>query len=373
MTSVSESLVQDLEEQHQQMMMKKLLFAACRNYWETDHITLLSTDTSTLVRELRESYPTLAEVKGKLEQVVSNLNKPDKYYPIANKLVGKISKLYGEALDHSPVSVSALESPETTMNAPLTKSSQLTNIVHEFEHDRTSQRIHKMLFALSKQRWENNYETLSQYPLQQLVQEVHQNYSDLERLALSLLKILKGLNKQRTYSKVSQSIIAQFAKLYKGEIDVEPLQSLVDLSKQSSKQCKTTETHASTRSHVGTETRKHNLNYNPYQLRQRVMKYTNPLRVKMLLYYTLNSSSIETHQEADGLLLKTYELDKMLMEIVREYKTLQELQDNLEATALGISSLRNKMSNVDENLQVAKAIVMSVKPIYLEGGKQEAG
>ncbi len=368
MTSISQIPVQDLEQQHQQMMMKKLLFASCRHYWENDHAVLSSTKTADLITELLQAQPTLESLKTRLEQVVTHLNKPEKYYPIANQLIGKIGKLYGEAVDDLIEPVSAIKQRERPMNAPLTESSQLTQIVQEFEQDRNAQRIHKMLFALSKQRWENNPEILSSHPLQELTQDVHQKYSDLERLALSLLKILKGLNKQHTYSKVSRSIITQFAKLYQVEkVETGLLLSLVDLpTKQTLKQAKTTETYSSAENpKIESDIRRpYYPNYDSYQLRQRVMKYTNPLRVKMLLYYTLTPEAIKSQEAVDALLLKTYELDKMLEKLIYEYKTLQELQDNLETTALGISSIKNKMFSVDQNLQVAKAIVMSVKPLY---------
>ena len=366
MVSVSQLLTKDqnIDQQHQSMMMKKLLFAACKNYWENDRLKLSSTATSDLIAELRRSQPKLSQVRGKLERVVSNLNKPEKYYPVAEKLLGKISKLYGESIDEPLTTSSALEASGVPMDAPSTQNSKIAEIVQQFEQDRNCQRIHKMLFALTEQRWENNPETLSSYPLAQLVSEVYENCADLERLGISLLKIVKGLNKQGTYSKVSEKIIIEFAKLYDEDTQLEKLKSLVNLSKRSVSQAKATQSQTRPTLKVETETRKHNFNYNPYQVRQRVMKYTNPLRVKMLLYHTLNYNPLSTQQGGDDLLLKTYELDQMLMQVVREFKTLRELQDNLEATALAISSIRSKMSNVDENLQVAKAIAMSLKPLY---------
>lgn len=205
---------------------------------------------------------------------------------------------------------------------------------------------------------------MSNYPLKSLVQEVRKHYPKLDQLDTSLLKIVKALNKQETYSKVSATIITQLAKLYKGEAKVKKLKTIVNLSKQTIPSPPPNATEAIPAKKPETQVKKPCFSYNSYQVRQRVMKYTNPMRVKILLYYTLNASQMNTKQEGDELLLKTYELDKMLEEAIHEFNTIQELQDHLETTALGISSAKSKMFSVDENLQVAKAIAMSLKPVY---------
>lgn len=74
---------------------------------------------------------------------------------MANKLMNKISKLYGESVNQDS-SVSSYDNNQVTqvyslklqsppMNAPLTESSQIAEIVRSFERDKNAQRIHKML------------------------------------------------------------------------------------------------------------------------------------------------------------------------------------------------------------------------------------
>lgn len=355
MVSISQSLTQDLEQQQQLIMMKKLLFAVCRNYWEKDQTKLLSTSTKTLLKEARQFYPTLNEFQHKLYQVVNQLNKREKYLPIATQLIFKLSQFYGEMTEQNQSSFYSSKGEE---------NSQIREIVRAFEQSNNSKRIHKMLFALSHQRWENNLEVLSKYPIEQLIQNIGQTYPNLERVSLNLLKIVKGLNKQGTYSNIAQTIITELAKLYQDDQDLEKLTSLVNASKQPIAQSKATPRAATSCAKLETETRKHNFNYNPFPVRQRIMKYTNPLRAKMLLFDILNSHEIRAQQEIDELLLKTYELDKMLMQLVQKFRTIQELQNDLETTALTMASTNNGRFNVNENLQVIKAIVMSVKPLY---------
>jgi hypothetical protein len=363
MISTSQSLTKDLEKQQQLLMMKKLLFAACRDYWERDRITLLSTSTKALIAELQQSYPNLNDVKQKLYGVVNQLNKREKYFPIATQLINKLSQLYGEVTEESKANFNPLDPKENSVDVSLDQNSTIADILKTFEEDQNSQRIHKMLFALSKQRWENNLETLSNYPVEQLIQNIYQTYSSLERISLNLLKIVKGLNKQGIYSQVAKTIITELAKLYPDQ-QVDQLTSLVNVSKSNLSQSKNSPNSVVPPAKLETETRKHNFEYNPYQVRQRIMKYTNPLRAKMLLFYTLHSNEITSQQEIDNLLLKTYELDQMIMQLVQNFRTIQELQDHLETSALSISSINDPLFNPDENLQVIKAIIMSVKPLY---------
>lgn len=361
MVSVSQPLTQNLEKQQQLLMMKKLLFAVCRGYWERDHITLLSTSTKDLIAELRQFYPTLNEVQQKLNQVVNQLNNREKYLPVTMQLMAKLSQVYGKVTEKNQASFNSLEANQNSINVPFHKSTELRKVVRSLEENQNSERIHKMLFALSKQRWENNLEILSNYPIKQLILEILQAYPNLERVSLNLLKIVKALNKQEIYSQVAQSIITGLARLYQGDQAVEKLKSLVNVSTPTFIQSKVTSNATLTPAKVETETRKHNFDYNPYLVRQRIMKYTNPLRAKILLFYALNFNQINPKEEIDGLRLKSYELDKMLMQLVQKFRTVQELQNHLETTILTIN---NQMFNSNDNLQVIQAIIMSVKPLY---------
>lgn len=357
MVSTSSSLLHKLEQPQQLLMMKKLLFAVCRNYWENDQTTLLSTEIEELITELRQSYPSLKEVNDQLNKIVRRLNKREKYYPIAKKLMGIISQFYGEKIPENSLDTSPLEHQMISLKVPVNDSSILEKIVENLEEDKNSKRIHKLLFAIAKQRWENQPETLASCPLNQLVQEVYETSPTLEKLSLKLLQVVNNINKKQTYSQVYKTIITQFAKAYNAPIESEQLKGLATSHPDSV-------TPDSAQPQVVTETTQHKFNYNPYQLRQEIMKHTNPLRVKMLLYYSLNPTSIVAQQEVDGLLLKTYELDKMLMQMVQKFHSIKELQYHLETAALSISSIQNRELSIDQNLQVAKALLKVLQPLY---------
>ncbi|MFP4337506.1 MAG: hypothetical protein ACLFQP_06210 [Halothece sp.] len=364
MFSVSPSSTHSLDQQQKSIMMKKLLFAVCRNYWENDRIILSQTKVEELVMELYESQPTLSSVQDRLREVVDGLNKREKYYPISELLMKKISKLYGGSDDSVETSFTPVETQGIAMLAPTTINNIIPNIIQSFEQNQNSQRIHKMLFALYAKRWENSPQVLLNYPLSYLIKEIYNLYSNIEEISINLLKIVKGLNKQGIYSEVAQSIITELAQLYQQETSVENLKSLVQASHATVQQAKTDPNHTTFSQKLKTGTRKHNFNYNPYEVRRQLMKSANPLQVKILLYYLLNPEK-NNEKVINGLFLKTYNLDTLLLQVVQKFKTLAELQRRLETTALDFSSNTHQtMNEVNEKLKVATAIIMSLKPLY---------
>ncbi|QDZ38609.1 hypothetical protein FRE64_00815 [Euhalothece natronophila Z-M001] len=356
MLRVSPSLFQSLEQQQQLIMMKKLLFAVCRNYWENNRTILASTKLEDLLLELYECYPSRLAVRNKLEEVVEGLNKREKYYPISAILIQKISKIYDGSTNQDQTLLAPLPTEEIRMITSTGVNVAIPNIVHKFEQDEHYQRIHKILFALYAKCWENDPNILYNYPLDYLIKEVYRHYSNLESLTFNLLKIIKGLNKQGIYSQVAQKIINELANLYQEEADTEPLTSLASTSKITLK-------NQDSRNYTK-PIKKYDFNNNIYQIRKRLMKSTNPLRAKIILYYLLYSSQIET-QEIDQLFLKSYELDQMLLQVPQKIKTLENLQVSLEETARKLSANHNiLLNNLQDNLNVTNAIILSLKPLY---------
>jgi hypothetical protein len=68
---------------------------------------------------------------------------------------------------------------------------------------------------------------------------------------------------------------------------------------------------------------------NLFDLRQTVMRYTNPLRAKILLFSLLHQSSRRERTE-QAFLLKGYELDKLLERMLQTYDQLPVLTIQLK-------------------------------------------
>ncbi len=97
---------------------------------------------------------------------------------------------------------------------------------------------------------------------------------------------------------------------------------------------------------------------NLFDLRQTVMRNTNPLRAKILLFSLLHHRYRSDRVE-QAFLLKGYELDKLLARMLQTYDQLAVLTVQLKKTA-------RRLDNPVEYSQTAAAILRAVKPLYQE-------
>jgi hypothetical protein len=95
-----------------------------------------------------------------------------------------------------------------------------------------------------------------------------------------------------------------------------------------------------------------------FDLRQTVMRYTNPLRAKILLFSLLHYSYRRERTE-QAFLLKGYELDKLLERMLQTY-------DQLPVLTVQLKKIARRLDNPLEYTQTATAILRAVKPLYEE-------
>lgn len=367
MVSISQRLVQDLEkaDEEDSIRVKKLLIAACHNYWEKEHDTLASIPTQDLIKELYQSKSSLSEISCHLYDIVNRLNKREKYYPVAKTLIWKISKLYNPNVEPSKGTLTNLDHQEMTADNWLSDYPQFWEVVQQLEQDPNAERINKMLYALVQNTWINDPNVLSHYSMATLVKQVRYDYPTLERLMIHLLKILKGLNKQGVYTNVIQTIITTFSKLYNKGENLEPLQSFVPVSDRTSVYADQTNPFDVIFSQEKSQNpRKYHLNYNPYELKRTIMKNTNPLRFKTLLFYVTNPDYDITNARNHEILIKTFELDQLLMDLFQQFQTVEQLQFYLEKTAIHLASKNQQLFKLEEVSSWVKVILVSIKPFY---------
>lgn len=83
-----------LEQDPDQLRIKKLLILACKHYWETDPTRLNQFSLSDLIQELHNLAPTLETLKAVLENSVKTLSKRTEYTLIAHKISHVFQPLY---------------------------------------------------------------------------------------------------------------------------------------------------------------------------------------------------------------------------------------------------------------------------------------
>ena len=208
----------------------------------------------------------------------------------------------------------------------------LAEVATFLENHENSQRIKKLIFCINQNQWENDLDRINQTSFLYLIQQFHDSHPSLDKLTNALNRTVKTLNKSKEYTLVAEIILQHFTPLY--HIPEEPTQL---------------QTYPSVNSPNLTTA------YNPFHLRLAVMQFTSPLRAKILLFSALYRTFQFNSQ--DWLELKSVELDFLLLKVFREHETLIQLEEKLKSTA-------KKVSNPEENLQAASAVIQALNSLY---------
>jgi len=220
-----------------------------------------------------------------------------------------------------------------------------------------------MLVCAWQDIWENDAKRLQAVSLQALLESVIDKYPTLEDLSEALQRIANTLNKRQEYQAIANSIILIVGKVYP---DTEEATQVYTAPP----------THITLASHhplpssapvvdppVNTQIR---TGYDPFNLRLDLVRYTNPLRAKILLFSALHQKS---HlEEQDWVNLKTENLDSLLYHIYEQCETFAKLEACLCETA------NNAQEDSMECNQAAGAILQCMGRFYQdwEPGMEDA-
>lgn len=362
--SLQKEAINELKEHSESVRIKKLIFAACKDYWENDPAILYATPMEDLIAELRCSNPTIKDLSTALHQVVRRIKKSKRgiYSFIANIAILKLSKLYSD-VDKSTQSIFF---PSQDQDLPEANLSLLKQAVKTLTQDEEMPRIQKLVFATCKGYWENDLEKLAQYKFETLLSELYQIHATKEQLALGLFRVVKTLNRQAQYFLIAKKIIGELSKLYEPSHNKDfantpvPSPNPKEHSYPKAAKASTAFAHAqaveTSPKHENKSKEAQNQHYDRYRLRLKVMKASSPLRAKALIFSALHHQSLDV-KSLDGLLLKTYKLDDLLWDLLKTCGSAAELERRLEATA-------KSLENPEENLRTARAILQTLAPLY---------
>ena len=343
-------IAKDLQEHENSTRIKKLIFCACTKRWENDFQVISQYSWVDLLTDLTKAYSSLEQLGKTLYKIVESLNRQSVYYPLANVIIDKLANFYSGGNDTTqPFS---LPPPSYTNTTPATPSLTFEQIVQEFEQNENKTRIQKILFCACENHWESDINVLNSIPLNDLLVRLLQRNITQEQLAHSLYQVVQSLNRQAEYFLVANYIITKLLDLYAFPDGTTRIVS--------SKTPVNQETIVADGNEEGNnsqaESQKRKPDYNPFDLRLELMKYTNPLRAKViifsLLYHPFNYSS-----QQDWSLLKTYELDDLLIKLYYHYSTLEELQEDL-------TDMAENLDQPYENTQAAGGIYQCIQQLY---------
>ncbi|XWK89762.1 MAG: hypothetical protein U7127_06765 [Phormidium sp.] len=221
--------------------------------------------------------------------------------------------------------------------------SLLDEVVKNLEAHQNSLRIRKLIYAICKNKWENDANKLNSIQLKELIQELQIANPTLDYLNFSLDKVVKTLNKPMEYALVADAIAEQMTRLYP---DTEEATQQVVKSNPVPE-------YEEYKANLGWD--EPPISYDPFELRVEIMKYTNPLRAKILAYSIVYH--IFDFSSQDWLSLKTKELEVLLHKLFERCKTLKDLEYNLQTVA-------KNLTPTDEHTQAAGAVYQAMKRYY---------
>ncbi len=258
--------------------------------------------------------------------------------------------------------------------------SSLDQVAKYLEQHENSKRIKKLIFCVCKNVWENDQHTLDRFKLAELIQELCSINPTIDQLNSSLSSVVNTLNKPGEYSLVASIIVNQIQDLYlaaeeETEIVINPPNQeeetaiVINPPNQEEETAivinppnqpnlilsnlpKISSTPINKPPQIPQKSP-----YNQFDLRQNIMKYTNPLRAKTILFSAVYHKF--TFNQEDWFKLRAEKLDTLLDKLFNSCANLRELESKLNNAVISLG-------NPDENSQAASAIIQSMRGLYGE-------
>lgn len=376
-----------LEQDPDAARIKKLLYSLCEERWEKSNDIIQQANWQQLVTTVIEKTTTLVRLKALLGRVVRSINKQTEYTLVAQKIISQLSPLYpdyhettqGFAAATTNPKVDILPSSATNVARQIPKRSQRTTelpesfkepvdiaqevyiaIAQQLAQHEQATRIRKLVFAASQGYWENDPQVLATIALSDLIQQLRQQNTTFDHLALDLYGIVKTLNRQAEYVLVAETLLSALGCLYPQsqlppelpqrheeatEVVLTPPPDLADPPAADLIPAAEKTAYGAT-----------NLTYDRFALREEVVRNANPLRAKIVITSMLYQKF--TGSNEDWLTLKEKSLDTLLYDLFCQCETYDELCDRLCITA-------RFLDDPDLNEQTAEAICTAMKPFYL--------
>lgn len=225
-----------------------------------------------------------------------------------------------------PEEHSALDSTaDSTCLVTVTSDSLLETAIRGLDFNPQSLRIRKLLFALTKNAWENDPTVLRQFEFRPLLIALRQRYPTLSELRIQLTCLIAGLNRKATYTALADTLVIQLEPWY-----------------QSFHEADSANTGSSaTGILAGWE-----------ETIAALEQISNPLRMRKLLFCMVNST-----WENDPQVLNAYPLERLVEEAFQVIPTQKDLKYHLRR-------IIKRLNRKPEYIQVANEIITALNPLF---------
>ncbi|MFP4412544.1 MAG: hypothetical protein ACLFVV_13910 [Coleofasciculus sp.] len=353
----------------------------CQSHWENELSILNQYEFSDLIQQLRASHVSLNQLRSTLYSFAETLNRQAEYLVVADTIIHQLEPLYSEPEELTQV-VAVKSPPKASTQPPWI----VLEIASELVEDSNILRIKKLMLYVCQNHWETDSQILEQLNMADLIQDIRDSYPSIEKLSAALKQQVQTLNRQADYIVVAKTILKALQKLYTDDSEITSVKSAkaarsqppappptrlpspINRGNRNTQQRgdKNKQSEFIHQQSSGVKSQKNGQDstqnstsnlcpYDPFNLRLNIMKYTTPLRAKLLIFSVLYHPIKKTQH--DWLLMKAKPLDDLLFELFSNCPTLEELEAKLYQTA-------QALEDADENTQAAGAIAQSMKRFY---------
>ncbi|MDX2256848.1 MAG: serine/threonine-protein kinase [Pseudanabaenaceae cyanobacterium bins.39] len=222
-------VVSQIDLDAQQMRIKKLLFYAYQDVWESDLRQLNSIDWSNLLRELVSFMPSYEQLTTLIEEAVQRVSKPKEYGMIGTLLLKKLEPLYfqeeqnvghREVLPIYPESDSqSLTGDSAAYKVPFDPQivSDLFNLRLELMRFTNPMRVKILLFSCLYYRFDverDKWQDLHSHSLDSLLRQIFYMHSSLADLENAIWKMARSLSDSIAYEQSANYIIQALQPIY---------------------------------------------------------------------------------------------------------------------------------------------------------------
>jgi hypothetical protein len=217
---------------------------------------------------------------------------------------------------------------------PIENREIFDQVVAYLEHHEYSLRIKKMLYCLCTHRWERDPEFLHSINCYHFAEFVVREIPTHEELKDRLFELLKTVNKPQEYVPIAKVIYSALGQVYPG------FHRMYSSELQVVEPTPPEPTPAAP------------VQYDVFELRQNLMSYANPLRVKTILHMIL-----EPEEFLDPRKIHQHRLDELLAKLIAKHTTLAEIEV-LMSEAVEI------LADVEEYGKAATGLMQALVPLY---------
>lgn len=368
-----QQVAQKIDQHVDTLRLKKLLYYMVHRHWESNPTRLGQVSTAQLLERVSQQSNDLPTLEALVQRFVQTLNKQTEYSIVAITLMGYLGILYGHPLSEvSTGSPIALPPPSPPVGAnPTAEGLAPTSaeyqalyaaIAAQLAQDPNVSRFKKLLYYICKGQWLKHPEQLTSDHLKTLLEEAHRIAPTVSHLQQALYRVVKNLSKPAEYAAIAKILLQTLSPLYQPAAAIAPSTAPATSQTVTPAQPAPVPTTApmpeSAVPPADPQPPAARSPFNLFDVRLGIVKYTNPLKAKILAFSALYTDF--NFNQQDWFNLKLYELDGLLRSLLATCRNYTDLEHLLYSTA-------RRLSQPDDLIQTADTIVKYLRAFYIHG------